>query len=139
MGDSNNFLIQFNIDDGPPNSVFSNIFNFLFDSIIENDRFNEAVQNSLNTYNDELFNKKSEYKFDHSNLTKIKTDKKCFICLEINDYDLYELPCKHIFHYDCINEAVMRQFYKCSLCGADIPKKKIEQEVNENGHIISYN
>jgi hypothetical protein len=131
-------LIPFNIDEGSSNSLFSNIFNFLFDSIIENDRFNEAVQNSLNTFNDELFNKKSEYKFDHLNSTKITTDKKCFICLEINHDDLYELPCKHIFHYDCINEAVLHQFYKCPLCNAEIPKKKMQQEVNENGHIISY-
>jgi hypothetical protein len=43
--------------------VFSNIFSVLFDSFIENDRFNEAVQNSMDSYNEELFRKKEELLF----------------------------------------------------------------------------
>lgn len=127
-----------------PTTVFSNIFSVLFDSFIENDRFNEAVQNSMDSYNEELFRKKEEFVVDVESLEKLSenmVNKKCFICLELLGDKIYSLPCGHCYHKDCLDEAMAHQHYKCCLCNAEIPKKKNtsrEELQNENGHTIIY-
>ena len=124
-----------------PSTVFSNIFSVLFDSFIENDRFNEAVQNSMDSYNEELFRKKEEFVVDleAQEPDTLVMDKKCFICLELLGDKIYLLPCGHCYHKDCLDDAMAHQHYKCSLCNAEIPKKKNtsrEELQNENGHTI---
>jgi SUMO ligase MMS21 Smc5/6 complex component len=137
---NNSILIPLLNNDNDGENIFSNLFNVLFDNIIENDRFNEAIQNSMETFNKELFKKIDEYEIDKSAIKYIDSVHKCFICLEINDENIIELPCSHKFHYDCINTSVLHQHYKCPLCHSDIPRKTIlkEENINNAGHIISY-
>lgn len=139
FNNNNSILIPILNNDNGEN-VFSNIFNVLFDNIIENDRFNEAIQNSMDTYNQELFKKTNEYEIDKNMIKYIDSPHKCFICLESKPTNLIELPCSHKFHYDCINTAISHQHYKCPLCHTEIPKKIIykEENINDVGHIISY-
>jgi hypothetical protein len=141
------------------NNIFSSIFSNIFNNIIEVDRFNEAVQNSMETYNEELFKKVDDYVIDRPLLSSIPSSSRvstCFICMadlktgenipeEVGEKkDLYELPCHHVFHASCLQEAVSHQHYKCCLCQEKIPlitKKKTEminqEEYNHNGHRIT--
>lgn len=122
-----------------------NIISLMFDNLFENDRYNEAIQNSLNTYHEEIFSLKDEYKIDNVSFKLQIIDEnqsKCFICLEnfqIND-DIYKLECNHIFHKECLDDSIKHQHYECCLCKHSIKviEKKIDTYENENGHIIQF-
>jgi len=48
---------------------------------------------------------------------KCPQKEECSICLEtmFNRKIIY-LPCKHYFHYNCLNEAIQNRLYTCPLC-----------------------
>lgn len=139
------FIPLSNNNNNSPTNLFSNIFNVLFDSFTENDVFNDVIQISMDSYNDELFKKINDIYID---LSASETDdsmknKNCFICLEnlvdsINNR-VYKLKCNHIFHKKCLDKAISHQHYNCCICKGKIPIKKMEKEEyeNENGHKIS--
>jgi len=144
---SDTFIIPLLDNESNPRNVFSSIFNILFDNVVEYDRMNEAIQNSLNTYNEELFKRvddvcidlKEQY-LDINNEEHQKIlEKICFICLEKLDGNVYILNCNHVYHKKCLDEAVSYQHFKCSLCNETIPTKNTikEEYENENGHKIS--
>lgn len=126
-----------NNNDTPAN-IFSNIFTILFDNVAETDRMNEAIENSLNTYNDELF-KRKENVYITIEAKNLQSDKLCFICLEQLTGKVYELGCGHIFHQGCLDRAISHQHYQCSICKSAIPiqQSKKEEYENENGHRIA--
>ena len=141
---SNTFIFSLTDNNNETSNVFSNIFSVFFDNILENDRFNEAVENSMATYNEELFKKKDEKVIHTPSVVYETLDTKinlCFICRE--DFDpkdwVYPLSCQHIFHKHCLDEAVAHQHYKCCQCNKDLDIRPKKQEiVNEIGHSISY-
>jgi len=165
---SDSILFTTNVG-GPPSSsdpsnVFSSIFSNIFNNIIEVDRFNEAVQNSMETYNEELFKKVDDHTIDLPIVQSIPSSSRvsaCFICTAeldpVADEDLfettdkkngfYELPCHHVYHASCLQEAVAHQHYKCCLCQEKIPLVSKEEkpctatikeeEYNQNGHRIT--
>jgi len=71
---------------------------------------------------------------DESELEKLKTytltktlEEKCVICIgELEEGEhVMELPCKHIFHHNCIKSLLLNYDYKCPVCRHDIGKHKI--------------
>jgi hypothetical protein len=141
MSEPNRFFINLtSLMLNQDNYVIDNVFNALFDNLLENERFQEAVSNSINTYNDEIFNKTDEYMMQDLPILNYK-EEKCLICLdEINKNELiYKLKCKHIFHKDCLNESIQHQHYDCPLCKTKLDlKKKInwQDEYENEGHKI---
>lgn len=143
--------IFFSTTDSPSSSsIFSNLFSNIFNNIIEVDRFNEAVQNSMETYNDELFKKVENRKIDLpllSSLPLLCRMSTCLICTgklipqdEDDPTTFYELPCHHVYHASCLQEAVAHQHYQCCLCQEKIPlrsKENPKEEYNHNGHRIT--
>jgi len=125
-----------------------NIFHQLFDNLLENERFQEAIQNSLNTYNDELFQKTDEFQIDLTSQQLIpygedmETTSICQICLEtmLHGEWIYRLPCQHSYHKDCLQKSIEHQHYECPLCKHAIPiRKKVlwtEEEYEQDGHRI---
>jgi hypothetical protein len=146
-----------------PSNVFSSIFSNVFNNLIEVDRFNEAVQNSMETYNEELFKKVDDHTINLPIVQNIPSSSRvsaCFICTaeldpvvaDQNPFEttdkkngFYELPCHHVYHASCLQEAVAHQHYKCCLCQEKIPlvskactaTTKEEEEYNQSGHRIT--
>jgi len=54
-------------------------------------------------------------------------EEKCTICIsELEEGNkVIELPCKHIYHCDCIKPLLLNYDYKCPVCRHDIGKHKI--------------
>lgn len=135
---NNNLLIPLLQDS---DNVVTNIFNAIFDNYLDNDRFNEAVQNSLDTYNEELFKKKNEFRINAKPIIyDLIVEKKCLICLNNLNNWIYKLPCQHMFHVDCLDNAVAHQHYKCCICNQTFPLQKQmnwqQQFENDDGHTI---
>jgi hypothetical protein len=59
---------------------------------------------------------------------KLKTEIviQCNICLDNmnNDDEVMELPCKHFYHHNCINEYLEKYNYKCPCCRNEVGKPK---------------
>lgn len=95
----------------------SNISNFV--SI-----FNNIMHNSVNTPPPDWEEpvKKTLRKDDEKLIKKYKLkeslEEKCSICLSSldKDQDVWELPCKHIFHPICIEKLLKEYDYKCPVC-----------------------
>ncbi|NDE13974.1 hypothetical protein EBZ80_03495 [bacterium] len=130
-----------------PSFVLSNLFSLLFDNSLENDRIQEAVQNSMDTYNQEIFRRKDEFRL--ADMTEIPSDyvipenAVCRICLEALTLPLYRNRCGHEFHTRCIETAVAHQHYKCPVCSGEIPvvRNNVWEDVvfeNEDGHRIAF-
>ena len=66
--------------------------------------------------------------------SELETDeKKCSICLDefVPDSKLYIIPCKHLFHKDCL-EGWVAENYKCPVCRGEIAKYKVDKEDDED-------
>jgi len=143
MSENNRFFINLSnllLSNDNTDVVFENVFNVFFDNLLENERFQEAVTNSINTYNDEIFNKNDEYYIDlKTNINDC--EKQCLICLELISVseNVYTLECSHIFHKECLDTSIEHQHYECPLCKHKIKvKSKIhwKDEYENNGHTI---
>lgn len=44
----------------------------------------------------------------------------------------YVLPCCHIFHHDCLTDAIRHNLVKCALCRTSIPEQVLKELVPEN-------
>jgi choline kinase len=132
-----------NNNESSPANIMSNVFSLIFDNLLESDRFNEAVQNSMDTYNQELFKKTNEFKIKiEPELYDGDIEKKCFICIESLEGKVYKLDCGHTYHQSCLEEAVSHQHTKCSICNKQFPIQqekpwKKEKYTNTNGHVIT--
>lgn len=129
-----------------------------FDDIINRfveDRLMETViEQSMQSFEDDLFKKKEGLSVNlESSILKRNSDAsediKCYICLcpiEENE-EIYELGCKHIFHKECLDNAILHQHTTCCICRCEIPinEEKNESKQNTNapnsdssGHLITY-
>lgn len=98
-----------------------------FDVVLEEEMMRQTLERSMATYNDELF-KKYEGDVDIQTerialSTEHVKDLQCFICLEEikAETEVYNLPCSHWFHPECILDAVKRRHARCPLCRKPIP------------------
>ena len=60
----------------------------------------------------------------------LQTDEKnCSICLDefLAESQLYTIPCKHLFHKECLTDWVAEN-YKCPVCRGEIAKYKVDFE-----------
>lgn len=125
------------------NSQFIQSIYNMVETLIETDIYQATVEQSMETYNEELFRKREGVRLlvpphllTKSELDQMKTPK-CFICLE--NFSIKEsvvkLPCTHIFHHDCVEGAIHHQHSKCPLCRQTIPLK--EEEINQDGHRVT--
>jgi hypothetical protein len=126
-----------------PSLVFSSLFSLLFDNSIENDRLQEAVQNSMDTYNKEIFQRKDEFRLENPSAEGAPGDGPCRICIEPLSAPFYRNPCGHEFHTRCIETAIAHQHYKCPVCTEAVPvvrRDNVWKDVvfeNEDGHRIA--
>ena len=64
--------------------------------------------------------------------SELQTDEKsCSICLDefLAESQLYTIPCKHLFHKECLTDWVAEN-YKCPVCRGEIAKYKVDLEVD---------
>ena len=110
-----------------------NILDLLLDDFI----YEHIIQQSLDTHEKELFQKKEQYQvhLPRTTVTGLEDTDKCFICLEpIEKNDsVYTLPCKHQFHCACLDTSVSFQHFNCPTCRHPIPIR------DSNEHSITYN
>jgi len=62
--------------------------------------------------------------------SELQTDEKsCSICLDefLAESQLYTIPCKHLFHKECLTDWVAEN-YKCPVCRGEIAKYKVDFE-----------
>jgi len=60
--------------------------------------------------------------------SELQTDEKnCSICLDefLAESQLYTIPCKHLFHKECLTDWVAEN-YKCPVCRGEIAKYKVD-------------
>lgn len=78
-------------------------------------------------------------------LQKHFTDKEevCMICLDqLHKQMAIYVPCKHVFHYNCLNQLMAGQVYTCPLCRTNFTAAlslagvPIEEEEEEDGEEI---
>jgi len=143
----------------PPASPLTFIWSIIFDELLDHDRYQETVQNSLDTYHNELFRKRELFDImlepitltsDHPICAKssssiiVEEDHRCFICLEdyIPHMQIYTLSCGHHFHRECLQESIQHQHTTCPLCRTSIPiQLRPEENIlfkNEDGHRIQF-
>lgn len=126
-----------------PSFVLSSLFSLLFDNSLENDRLQEAVQNSMDTYNQEIFRRKDEFRLEDPVTEGAPGDGACRICLEPLAAPFYRNGCGHEFHTACIEDAIAHQHYKCPVCSEAVPVVRREDAwvdvvfENEDGHRIA--
>lgn len=130
-----------------PPPMFSHLFSSLFDQLFEQDHFQEVLQNSLETYHEELFKKKDEFQLtiqpiqlQPSDLVSL-TDTPCHICLEsfLPLDTVYTLPCGHVFHTHCLDDSISFQHDSCPLCRKPLQLvPKWDEYQTEDGHIIRF-
>lgn len=95
-----------------------------FDVILEEEILRQTMDQSMDTYNEELFKQyDGEVLIQSPKCVLNEEEVKCFICLEDvhKDTEVYDLPCNHYFHCECIEGAVKRRHARCPLCRKAIP------------------
>lgn len=91
-----------------------------FLSMIRN-RINRPLEDVKITLDESELNKLITYKLPQT------LEEKCVICIgELEEgNEVMELPCKHLFHCECIKSLLLNYDYKCPVCRHDIGKHKI--------------
>jgi hypothetical protein len=135
----------------------------LVETLIENRLFRQTVENSMETYNHELFRKRDDICLSAGgNVWTAEDDallpeeeKKCHICLENIDigHQVVKLQCKHMFHHACMESAVAHQHVRCPLCRQevstrdvstrdvstrDVSRANTETHTNSSGHRVRF-
>ena len=111
--------------------------------LVEDTILNTVMQQSVNSYQDELFRKQNGCSVALTPQVFEKDEEtQCFICLcPIRKKEMvYVLPCGHEFHQSCLEEAVSFQHKNCCICRQPFPvdNTSTENETPRNGHVIIY-
>ena len=122
----------------------------IVETLIETRLFRQSIDNSMETYNNELFRRQEELRLgsDPAPWTDQEEEKKCYVCLELflEGDPVVKFPCKHAFHHACAENAVAHQHLRCPLCRAEIPTRPKEEEKeeqqqpdrNSSGHVVRF-
>ena len=109
----------------------------------ENTVLENVIQQSVDSYHDELFKRTNDLQITLTPVIFQKngdSEEKCFICLEFmkEGEAIYELPCKHQFHKECLDNAVSFQHKQCPICRQNIQIVQKNDSNTSSGHIITY-
>lgn len=116
----------------------------IFTSLLDDILYERILEESLESHQAELFQKTNDLTLDmESSIYKPEESTNCFICYsDISKKDkIYELPCGHVYHKECLIEAVQHQHRLCPVCRKEIPVKEIKIENKEtlfDEHSIIY-
>lgn len=117
----NNVYTQNNSPNNPVTFNITNMFNFI----------NQMIDNEMQLPQPNLEDVKVTLK-DESKIKKYKLEdkkeEKCSVCMSglEKGNDVWELPCGHIFHQDCIKTWLKEYNYKCPICRKETGEGKID-------------
>lgn len=109
---------------------------FMLDYLGFSEMYENTLQQSLDTYHQELFRKQHDTDCTIYGRLLSETDlessveNKCFICLEnyaIGHY-VTTLLCMHSFHSRCLYDAICHQHKQCPLCRTNLVYETIHTE-----------
>jgi hypothetical protein len=115
-----------------------NIMNVLIPAAAQADAVGDAVsQQELQQMQDfkRIVPEEELAKLQVVAFSELQTDEKnCSICLDefLAESQLYAIPCKHLFHKECLTDWVAEN-YKCPVCRGEIAKYKVDfaQQIEE--------
>lgn len=115
--------IYSNIQPTIESNLLNSVFEFFLDNSLNfNENFNENFEDVKVTLTPEEFNNFNKIQISNDNYENYK--KQCNICIEdykINDF-VTELPCKHLFHKECIENWLCKEKISCPVCRKDCRK-----------------
>lgn len=136
------------------NDPLLDAFISLLNSILEEDHYQQTISYSMETFQEELFRKRTDLRadnlvegiFSETEAAEPIVDKKCYICLEdLRPGQMFSrLPCNHRFHKACMDELVSHQHKTCPLCRVALPiVEKTEngpdsRHETQDGHRIAF-
>jgi hypothetical protein len=151
------FDVEIDVEDG-----FESLY-LLVESLFERELFNRTLERSMETYNNELFQKKTDrrlvstpYDLAKEEHDALEGEKRCYICLEGMNVGekVVKLACNHLYHHECVQGAVEHQHTRCPLCRSEIaveeesssstgqgptgPTGGDGRDTNPDGHYIVY-
>jgi len=119
----------------------------LVETLIETRLFRQSLDDSMETYSNELFRRQDELRLNSDPIpwTDQEEEKKCYVCFDlfVHHDPVVKLPCHHVFHHACAEDTVAHQHLRCPLCRADIPTRrkeneKHEEDRNSSGHVVRF-
>jgi hypothetical protein len=98
--------------------TFLNIINSIMAGNIANN--NQTFQDVSVTVEEDEIEKLKQYKLDKN------LDYDCSVCMSslLENDDVKELKCSHVFHCDCIDTYLKQYNHKCPICRAEVGKVK---------------
>jgi hypothetical protein len=112
--------IYSNIQPTIESNLLNSVFEFFLDNSLNfNEHFNENLEDIKVTLTQDEFNKFNKIQISNDNFEKY--NKQCNVCIEdykINDF-VIELPCKHLFHRECIENWLCKEKISCPVCRTD--------------------
>lgn len=107
------------------------------EEFIEQEMLNTAIENSLDSYRENLFVVDDQRKVNLNPIVlKEEKEEECHLCLEnmrVGE-EVMILPCQHLFHSQCVNELIIHQHITCPLCRKSIPIEKSEEHCSSSSH-----
>lgn len=107
--------------------MFHDIFTSLLDDIL----FERVLEQSLESHQSELFKKTNDLILDlETKVYESEEPTNCFICYSdmCKEDTIYLLDCRHMYHEECLLEAVKHQHNSCPICRKPIPVQQIKIE-----------
>lgn len=127
----NSININFSIEEieniSPYTSIFYQLFNNINDDVLNN-FISQLHQTTIDDEQESVIctldnNDKEQLTKTILNETLLNTCSICIDCLN-KDEEIIELPCKHIFHSNCILEWLEKYNYHCPICRKEVGKPK---------------
>lgn len=117
--------------------VLRNLQRYDLEHEIEQQMVDQAMTDSMDSYHGSLFRTNSKLRLNipshpltEQDLARMdENQKRCSLCLEtyVPDDAVRNLPCQHMFHSDCIQDAVRHQHASCPICRAPIPTQELSR------------
>ena len=116
----------------------------IFTSLLDDILYERVLEQSLESHRSELFNKTDQFILElDPQLYEKEEPTNCFICYSdiCKNDKIYLLDCQHVYHENCLREAVKHQHVSCPVCRKSIPVREIKidkKSDSEKEHSIIY-